>query len=242
MNLGIRHGAGFKPAIKNIADTAHHGFAGRIIGIGINHIVNIRFVQIGYIKPGFFFDFGQRTEDINARELRVVRLPDRNRRSPETVAGNRPVTGAFQPFAEAAVFDMFGNPVNLLIVFNHIIAEIRHFDKPAGHGLIDQRGVGAPTERIGVGVLFLFDKKAVFFEPLHNRFIGFEDLFSFIIGNFRGKFAGFVNRADNRKMFIISPAGFKVILTKARRNMDNAGSVFGGNKLTAQHPECSFFF
>ena len=72
MNLGIGHGAGFKPAVKNIADAAHHCLAGRIIRIGINNVVNVGFMQIGYIKAGFFPDFGDRTKNINTREFRIV--------------------------------------------------------------------------------------------------------------------------------------------------------------------------
>ncbi len=199
-------------------------------------------MQIGYIKTRFLFNLGNRPEHVNPREFGIIRLPYRNWRSPEAVTGNRPVTRAFQPFAETAVFDVFRHPVNLLIVLNHVITEIRYFDKPAGHRFINQRGICPPAERIRVGILFFFDKYTFFFQQLHNRFIGFKNLFALIIRHFGSEFAGFVNRADDREIFIISAAGIKVVLTKARGNMNNARTVFGRYKLAAQYLKCPFIF
>ena len=71
---------------------------------------------------------------------------------------------------------------------------------------------------------------------------GLKNLFALIIGNFGGKLAGLVNRADDREILVISAAGFKVVLTKARRNMNNTGTVFGGYKLAGKDPESAFFF
>ena len=199
-------------------------------------------MQVGHFKTGLFLNFGNRAENINTRKLRIIRFPNRNRRSPETVAGNRPVAGAFQPFAEAAVFNMLRHPVNLLVVFNHIVAEIGYFNKPAGHRFVNQRGVGTPAERIRVGILLFFNQKAFFFQQLHNRFVGFKNLFALIVGNFGGKFTGFVNRTDNREILIISAAGLKVVLAEARGNMDNAGTVFGGDEGSAQHFKSALVF
>ena len=131
VNLRVRHGTGLKPAVKDVADAAHHGFAGRIVRVRINDLVNIRLVQVGNFDTGLFFDFGNGTKDINARKLRIVRFPDRNRRSPKTIARNRPVAGAFQPFAETAVLNVLRNPGNLLIVSDHIVTEVGYLDKPA---------------------------------------------------------------------------------------------------------------
>ena len=130
---------------------------------------------------------------------------------------------------------MLGNPVNLLIILYHIVAEIRHFDKPAGHCLINQRRIGAPAERIRVGVLFFFDEQTFFLQPLHYRLIGFEHLFSLIIRNFAGELSGFINRTHNRKILIAGTAGFKVVLAKTGGNVNNAGTVFGRNELSRQY-------
>ena len=93
-----------------------------------------------------------------------------------------------------------------------------------------------------MGILFFLNQKPVLFQPLHHRFVGLKHLFARIIGNFGSEFAGFVDRTDNREVFVISAAGFKVILTKARRNMNNTGTVFGGYKLAGKNPESAFFF
>ncbi len=174
--------------------------------------------------------------------FRIVRFPNRDRRSPETVARNRPVACAFKPFAETSVFDMLGHPVDFLIVFNHLVAKIGDLDKPRRHRLVNQRRIGAPAERIRVGVLFFLDQQSVGSQPLHDRFVGFKNLFPFIIGNFGGKFSGFVHRTNHREVFIIGPAGVKVVLSETGRNMDHAGTVFGRHELAAQDLKRTLFF
>ena len=90
--------------------------------------------------------------------------------------------------------------------------------------------------------MFFFDQDAFFFQQLHNRFIGLKNLFTLIIRHFGGKLTGFVNRADNREILVIRTAGLKVVLAKARRNMDNAGTVLGGNEFATQNLKRAFVF
>ena len=241
MHLCIRHGARFKPTVEHVGHAPHHTFAGGVGRVRIDHVINIGLVQIGYLHAGFFSDFRKRAEHVDMRILRIVRFPDGNRRAPETVARDRPVAGAFQPFAETAVFNMFRHPVDFLIEANHLVAELGHPDKPGAHRLVNQRRVGAPAERIRVRILLFFDQQTVLFQPLHNRLVGFKHLLSFVVRNFGGKLAGLVHRADDRKIFVIGAAGVKVVLTETRRDMHHAGAVFNGNKLARQHFERAFF-
>lgn len=92
-----------------------------------------------------------------------------------------------------------------------------------------------------MGILFFFDQQAVFFQPLHNRLIGLKDLFSLVIGNFGGKFAGFVHRADDREIFIISTAGLKVVLSEAGGDMDDAGTRLPLTQILRSEPGTRLF-
>ena len=56
----------------------------------------------------------------------VVALPHRDRRAPEPVAADRPVAGVREPLAEAAVLDVLGHPVDLLVQLDHPVAERGH--------------------------------------------------------------------------------------------------------------------
>ena len=72
VNLRIRHRTGFKPAVKHIANAAHHSLAAFIVRIRIYYIVNIRLVQIIYLNTGCGFNFGHRTKYIYARKIRII--------------------------------------------------------------------------------------------------------------------------------------------------------------------------
>ena len=242
VDLRIRHGTAFKPAVEHVADPAHHRLARWIVRIRINDIVNVRLVQIGYVSAGLFLNLGNGTKDVNPRKFRIIGFPNRNRRSPETVAGDRPIACPLQPFAEASVFDMPRNPVDFLIVLNHVVAEVRYLDEPGRHRLVNQRRVRAPAERVGMLILFFFNQQPVGFQPQHNRLVGIKDLLPFIVGNFCSEFSRLVNRANHREILVIRAASLKVVLPETRCNVNHAGTVFGRNKLAGQYSKSAFVF
>ena len=92
-----------------------------------------------------------------------------------------------------------------------------------------------------MGILFFLNQKPVLFQPLHHRFVGLKHLFARIIGNFGSEFAGFVDRTDNREVFVIGATGFKVVLPETGGDMNDAGAIFGRNELARQNPERAFF-
>ena len=82
--------------------------------------------------------------------LPIFSTPDRDRRSPIAVAADRPVARTFKPFAKAAMFDVLGGPMDLLVGRKQSVFDLLHSHKPGADGFVDQRGVGAPAERIAV--------------------------------------------------------------------------------------------
>ena len=79
--------------------------------------------------------------------------PDRQRRSP--VAGPRevPVDEVLQPVAHPAVADVLGLPVDAPVVLDQPLLHRRGPDEPGGERVVEQRGVAAPAEGIGVADL-----------------------------------------------------------------------------------------
>ena len=82
--------------------------------------------------------------------------PDRQRRAPVALARQGPIDVRFQKIAEPAVLDVLGQPVDLLVVGQHLVFELRRADEPALARILDQRiFFGPPAERILVQVLLL---------------------------------------------------------------------------------------
>ena len=92
MVLGEAHGTGFEPAVHHVGDAVHVALAGRIVRVDAGQFVDVRAVHvdiavlIARIVAEVGLQLVQRTVHVNARILRIVRHPHRNRRTPETVA------------------------------------------------------------------------------------------------------------------------------------------------------------
>src|SRR5699024_8942714 len=86
---------------------------------------------------------------------RVVADPYRDRGAPVPVAGDGPVAGALEPFAELPVLDVVRHPGDLLVQFHHAVAELAHRDEPGGDALVDQGVLASPAVRVGVVVGFV---------------------------------------------------------------------------------------
>jgi hypothetical protein len=95
--------------------------AGRVVGVRAGQVVDVRAVQVdlaGLVAreaAEVALEVGERAVGVDARVLRVVALPDRDRRAPEAVAADRPVPRALEPLAELAVLDVLRRPGDLLV-------------------------------------------------------------------------------------------------------------------------------
>src|SRR5690606_22839621 len=95
-------------------------------------------------------EFGERTVDIDARILRVIAFPYRNRAAPVAVATDRPVSGTLKPLAKLPVLHILGHPVDLFVDLEHALFDFGHPHKPARHRLVDQWVAAAPAVRVAV--------------------------------------------------------------------------------------------
>ena len=99
---------------------------GRAFGV-INRFA-VAHYEIAVLKTALPRELGDTTQ-----RLRVPTFPaspDRQRRAPKTVARKRPVFQLAQPLAEPAVFCVSRHPVDFLVVGNHALFELGHFDEP----------------------------------------------------------------------------------------------------------------
>ena len=118
---------------------------------------------------------GHRADALLVVAGQVVADPERQRRAPVTLARQRPVDVVLQPLAEAAIPDMVGHPVDLLIVRQQALLERRRLDVPGRARIVEQRRVAAPAERIGVLVDPLLEHQPALGELLLDQRVGVLD-------------------------------------------------------------------
>src|SRR5699024_1940353 len=143
---------GVEPHVEHVGDAAHHGGAGGVVGVGPHEFVDVGPVQVGDLLPEGLGEFGEGAVHLGARVFGVVTHPHGDRGAPIPVAGDRPVAGAREPFAELAVLDVLGHPRDVFVQFDHAVLELGHAHEPAAHRLVDERVPAAPTVRVGVVV------------------------------------------------------------------------------------------
>ena len=164
MILGEAHRTGFEPAVHHVADAVHVALAGRIVRVDAGQLVDVRAVHvdvalmIARVVTEIGLELVKRAVHVHARVLRIVGNPHRNRGTPETVAGDRPIACVRQPLAELAVLHIARNPVDLLVEFEQAVLDLGDGHEPGAHRLVDQRGGATPAVRVGVHVALLLEE------------------------------------------------------------------------------------
>jgi len=226
--LRIGHGAGFKPAVENLG--------GAVIGLAVffeNDLVDVVLVQVGDGLAGELLQFGDGADADHV--LAIFGDPDGNAGPPEPVARDVPVLGVLEPVAEALLADGGGHPMHISVVGGQLVAQIFHTDIPRIDGAIDQRGVGARAEGIGMEQRRLVYELAAVLEGADDFLVGVLAEDAVIFGNGLGEGADIVEVFQKRNAG--SFANAEVILTEGRGAMDEAGAVFGGDKAVVEHLE-----
>ena len=253
MVLGEAHGTGFEPAVHHVGDAVHVALAGRIVRVDAGQFVDVRAVHvdiavlIARIVAEVGLQLVQRTVHVNARILRIVRHPHRNRRTPETVARDRPVAGIGKPLAELAVLHIARNPVNLLVQFEQTVLDFGDGHEPRAHRLVDERRGATPAMRVGVHVaLLLEENRALVFrntlqravtgtQVTQNRLVRIEHVHALVVRAQRGELAARVEHVN-----ALDALGVKRvhIVLAVRSLMHEAGTfngidIVGGEDLVA---------
>ncbi len=217
----------------------------------------VGFQWIGRHKSGshrffnFFFQLCYRT-DAQFFFL-ILAHPDGQGRSPVAGAAQVPVNQIFEPVAKTSGTGSFGLPVDGFVQCQHLTAISGGADKPAIQRVIENGLIGTPAVWVRVFVLLRFEG-TVFFFQLYNDvnvnviFVGriiIRGIFSLYIASckfahFFGKTALAVNQCKGSNAVEFSY--FKVICTKAGRNVYDAGTIFGGYEIAGNHTESIAFF
>ena len=94
VNLRIRHRSGVKPYVQHVFDTTHRRLTRWIIRVWTRQLINIGTVQIWLPllvqrqATEVSLEFFERSVNINTGIIWIVRNPNGNRRTPETVTRN----------------------------------------------------------------------------------------------------------------------------------------------------------
>ena len=240
--LRERHRPRVVPAVNNVRHPPHPrtGGEGRIVRDGVDvRLMNPQIVgQFGTTTFRFLPGFGARSARLGEQfvvtgdRLHAARRladPDRQRRSPETLAGQRPVDVRFQEIAEPAVANVIRQPIDPLVVGEHPVAVTRGADEPTAAWILNQRiVVGAPAERIRMQVLFLMEQQTAGLELAADIFIRLLDPSSHILGRrLGGEFAVRAHRANEVGPFtrfesrLLRQQHFEVHLAERRRLVDD---------------------
>ena len=147
VRLRVGHRAGVEPRVGDLGRAAHLAAA---VGAVQRHVVDERAVGVRRrrVEARALGELLVGADAVRAAALRAD--PERQRRAPVALARERPVDVAVEPLAEAAVADVAGDPVDVLVVRHQRVADGGGADVPRGLGVVEHRRVAAPAERVGV--------------------------------------------------------------------------------------------
>ena len=140
-----RHRTGVKPAVDYFRNSVHFLTALRTRN---NYFINIRTMKLDFCILRIAGKSCKLFPGADRNLLAALTLPDIKRSSPVTVSGNRPVLKIFQPVAESSFSDGFGNPVDCIIIGNHVILNGCHFDIPGFSCIVNKRSIASPAVRV----------------------------------------------------------------------------------------------
>ena len=96
---------------------------------------------------------------------------ERQGRAPVAFAAERPVDVVLQPVAVAAILEVVREPVDFAVPFEEALLNARRGHVPARLGVVEQRRVTAPAERVGVLDGAALKHQAALFEVANDVFV-----------------------------------------------------------------------
>mmetsp|Transcript_15121 Transcript_15121/g.35756 ORF Transcript_15121/g.35756 Transcript_15121/m.35756 type:complete len:466 (-) Transcript_15121:239-1636(-) len=165
--------------------------------------------------------------------LEVRGHPQRNRRSPESVAGDAPISGLCQPVVEALLLHKGWHPVRLIVVLDQLLAHLLHLDEPARDRPVDQGSVRPPAVRVVVHLHSIEDKLAFLFQLLLDVFVCLFHMLALEVRHLLSEAPVVINGADHASSILLYDAGAKthpiVVLAKGRSLVHNARASIRGD-------------
>lgn len=144
MNLRVWHSPTFEPTVKNFLNSSKFAFSllrrdSQMVDALSMEVGNLicsckLFKLLNWANADDFFT--------------IVWDPKRNGIPPESVPGEAPVPGVFEPVSKSTFLDGFGHPISFHIIFDEVFFDISDLDKPTRNSFINKRSITSPTERI----------------------------------------------------------------------------------------------
>ena len=163
--------------------------------------------------------------------------PNRQRSSPISFPRESPVNVRRQEVSKASVFYMVRQPIDLLVVRDHLVFKLSRFHEPAATWILDQRIlVSSPAEWIVVQILIEQQQPPAFSDLTSQIFICFLNPASFIWSCFVGELAVGTDSADQLgavrfEAFLLRHQQFVINLAECRSDMHNARSAIGRDEV-----------
>jgi len=149
-------------------------------------------------------------------------FPNIKRSTPITVTAYTPILYVFKPSTETSFTDCLRNPINCIVIFNKVVLNVCHLDKPGITRIVDKRCITSPTERIAVFKLRCIEQLTSFFKIYKNFFI---NIFTECTCPrcFLSHFTLTVNKLYERQ--VVLSADIRVVLTECRSDMNDTCTV-----------------
>jgi len=246
--LRHRHRPGIEPGVGHLGDAAHGAAALRTRpGQGVHRgpVQVQRFAVLVWVGPlvpllrqiarvhelaaGFLAQLRDRPHALLVSARRILADPERQRGAPVTLTGQAPIDVVLQPVAEAPALDVVGHPPDLLVVGQELLAERRRLDVPGSPGIVEQRRIAAPAERVGVLVNPLLEHQPALGQLTLDQRVGFLDADA----------APGPNRVDEAALWVHGHQGRQVVLlargqvvgAERGRDVHDAGAVLGADEI-----------
>mmetsp|Transcript_7278 Transcript_7278/g.10729 ORF Transcript_7278/g.10729 Transcript_7278/m.10729 type:complete len:354 (+) Transcript_7278:1966-3027(+) len=175
---------------------------------------------------------GQLCQLLTARNtnvlIRFFVVPDRNRRTPESVTTDCPIPCILQPPAHTSSLDGIRHPTCRLIIFQNPITNGLHIDEPTGNGPINQRSITSPTVRVGVNDGRFLHQAATALKRSNELWVGFLHMHAFTDGHFFRKQTTGIHGARNVHILVnnaVAHTNAVIILTKCRCLVNDTGTT-----------------
>ena len=218
MPLCKRHCTRVKPTVDNFRNSVHFFTAFRTLN---SYSVNKRSVKFDFIRTVIrhWLKFFDRTDCVS---VTAFTFPNIKRSTPITVTAYTPILYVFKPSTETSFTDCLRNPINCIVIFNKVVLNVCHLDKPSITCIVDKRCITSPTERIAVFKLRRIEQLTSFFKIYKNFFI---NIFTECTCPrcFLSHFTLTVNKLYERQ--VVLSADIRVVLTECRSDMNDTCTV-----------------
>ncbi len=241
MALSERHRARFEPAIEDFIDSSKDTLA--LLGRN-GDVINVILVQIGNVldtrKLLKFFD-GANADHF----LEVFGSPDGDGVTPESVSGEAPIFGVFEPVVESLFLGESGDPVGLLVVCQKVFLGGLDLDEPRVDGFVDQRLFGSPAEGITMVNLGFVNQQVLFLQVLEDSSFGSVvlDVLSDEISDGFSEETGGINRAGRAVGLddFMLQADLVIVSTESRGSVNDTSTGIISDVFTEENSESSLF-